>query len=423
MRKNNTPLTSKIAIKGNFTFILFMLLLIDTYMNLSIRIEGLYLVRPSLTLTLIIALSLLLKKQNFKGINKDPIFKAMNVFILYLIISLPIVQFPGSVVTDNLPAFVRVIAFFYFAALLIDTPKRLSIFLFVFVGLQVIRGLEPLYLHITEGYWGDETWVSEGEFAGRLSGAPADVVNPNGLGFVIVTAIPFLHYLMLPRGGFSKFLYFIILTLLLYALLLTMSRGGMIALVIIGWITFRKSKYKSLLIVLSIGFLIAGWSQIDDFQKDRYLSIIGLAKSAQNKSTTEGRVEGMLNEFVVGLSRPIVGHGIGTTREAKYHATGREKASHNMYGQLLIETGLLGLVFFIRYVLAIKNILVKLKQEISDHKLFAFINIQKAMIAVLVMFAVYSLNYFGVSQYYWYLFGGLAVAINRILQEEIKNAG
>ena len=34
------------------------------------------------------------------------------------------------------------------------------------------------------------------------------------------------------------------------------------------------------------------------------------------------------------------------------------------------------------------------------------------------MYAVYSINYWGLSQYYWYLFGGLAIAFGRLLTIE-----
>ena len=86
-----------------------------------------------------------------------------------------------------------------------------------------------------------------GEFAGRLAGAPADVINANELGFVIVTVIPFLHYLLLPRGAKGKIAYFLLIIPLLFALMLTMSRGAVLALLVIGWMIFKESKNKIIL--------------------------------------------------------------------------------------------------------------------------------------------------------------------------------
>ena len=45
------------------------------------------------------------------------------------------------------------IVFFFFTAYALDTPKRIKVFVFVFVGLQVFRVLEPLFMHFQSGYW------------------------------------------------------------------------------------------------------------------------------------------------------------------------------------------------------------------------------------------------------------------------------
>src|SRR5690606_1226423 len=124
------------------------------------------------------------------------------------------------------------------------SDKRLKWALVVFVGCQVIRVLEPLYLNITDGYWGSKTHLGGGEFASRLAGAPTDVINPNELGFVIVTAIPFLHYLLFSRGWICKLIYLSLMPALMYALILTMSRGAFLALLVVAWVVWKESKHK-----------------------------------------------------------------------------------------------------------------------------------------------------------------------------------
>ena len=160
-----------------------------------------------------------------------------------MVITLPFVTWPGSVLINNLPEFVKAVVFFFFTTLIIDTEKRLTIFLLIFISCQVFRVFEPLYMNITSGYWGDRTYLGSGEFAARLSGAPSDIVNPNGLGFIIVTAIPYLYYLIwLSPRKLLKLLFLIILPLLIYALVLTMSRGAFLALLVILWMIFKESK-------------------------------------------------------------------------------------------------------------------------------------------------------------------------------------
>jgi putative inorganic carbon (HCO3(-)) transporter len=196
--------------------------------------------------------------------------------------------------------------------------------------------------------------------------------------------------------------------------MLTMSRGSFLALLVIGWMIFKESKRKLFIILVVCSLAVAGWGQMDNFQKDRYLSLVGA--SEKNNKTTEGRLKGIIWEFEVGLSRPLVGHGLGTTPETKFHLVGKTQASHNMYGELLIEVGIVGFIFFIRYILAIRRGLSSIKKTIlttNDSTCF-YGRLTKALTAVFFMYAFYSLNYWGLSQYYWYMFGGLVVVSLRL---------
>ncbi|KZX80786.1 hypothetical protein A3715_07930, partial [Oleiphilus sp. HI0009] len=334
----------------------------------------------------------------------------LKYLLVFLIISLPFVTYPGSVIKNNLSIFVKAIVFFYFTYLIVDTPKRLKIFLVTFVACQVFRVLEPLYLNVMYGYWGASTYMGGTNFASRLSGAPSDVINPNELGFVIATIIPFLHYLLLPRGGMAKLVYLMITPLLLYALILTMSRGAFLALLVVGYLIFKESNKKLFLIMVVIGMGFAGWANMTDVQKDRYLSLV--SDESESSASVDGRLRGIQREFSLGLERPIFGHGLGTTSEAKFHKMGKPQASHSLYAELLIEIGFVGMVVFLAFLRRIYlEIDVVRKSGCSEY--VEYQRIIKVLVCVFFMYAVYSINYWGLSQYYWYLFGGLVAVVAR----------
>ncbi|TGN41522.1 O-antigen ligase family protein [Marinobacter confluentis] len=411
------------AVSG-FTFFLFMYFLLDFFLRFSARVPAYGVLRPTLLLVLLITLLLIFQKEKFKGWTNDPVVQAMLVFLGYLVVSLPLVEWPGSVIRNNLADFVKAIVFLFFTLLIIDSEKRLKIFLAVFVGCQLVRILEPLFMNITQGYWGSKTHLGGGEFSQRLAGAPADVINPNELGFVIVTALPFLHYLVWPGRFIGKLFYLAVMPALLYALILTQSRGAFLALLVVAWMIFKESNRKMGLIVLAIAISIAGWNVMTSEQKDRYLSLVGMSESA-NTASAEGRLRGMRNEFNLGLSRPIVGHGLGTTPEAKVNVLGsRSQAAHNFYAEILIETGILGLVFFLRFLM---KVYVKfrdnnkvLKNAKLSNTLRFYQNLNKALIALFWMYVVYSTNYWGLSQYYWYLYAGIMIVFSKRLSEKLK---
>src|SRR5690606_2805265 len=160
---------------SSFCFSVYIYFLIDFFLHLSARIPGYGVIRPTLLLVVIISFSLFMQRDRLKDVGKNQAYKSIIILIGYIIVSLPFVKWPGSVIKNNMPDFVKAVVFFFFTLYIIDSEKRLKIFLLVFVGCQVIRVLEPLYLNITEGYWGSRTYLGDGEFAQRLSGAPSDV--------------------------------------------------------------------------------------------------------------------------------------------------------------------------------------------------------------------------------------------------------
>src|SRR5690606_39366538 len=116
---------------------------------LPICISGIGILRPTLLLFAIVAITLFFQRDKLREKMQHPIMKAMGVFLLVIIFTLPFVTYPGSVLRYHIPEFIKAIVFLYFMALIVDTKGRLKWALIIFVGCQVIRVLEPLYLNIT----------------------------------------------------------------------------------------------------------------------------------------------------------------------------------------------------------------------------------------------------------------------------------
>lgn len=412
---------------NTLTFILYAFFLIGFFLHLSARVPAYGALRPTLLLVLLITMMLVLQKEKFKDWTREPIMRALLIFLAYLVFSLPFVEWQGSVIRNNLSDFVRSVVFLFFTVLIVDSEKRLKIFLMVFVGAQLFRVFEPLYLNLTTGYWGSSTYLGDGEFSDRLSGGPSDVINPNELGFVIVTIIPFLHYLVWPGKIWAKLFYLLAIPALLYALILTQSRGALLALLVVAWMIFKASNRKVMLIGLAVVIAVAGWSVMNTQQKDRYLSLVGMSQlGGGNADSAEGRLDGMVNELKLAINRPLVGHGLGTTPEVKTHILGSSQAAHNFYAEILVETGILGFIFFMRFIFQVYR---KLRENGENlHKsasidAFSFYRrLNQTLIAVFWMYVVYSTNYWGLSQYYWYLFAGLCIVFSRRLAECLDEA-
>jgi O-antigen ligase len=350
----------------------------------------------------------------------------LRVLIAYSVLTIPLVEWPGSVVRFGLPNLIKAVVFYYFTIAFVRTERDLKRFIFVFITCQVLRVLEPLYLHVTQGYWGSRASMMGGwEFLERLAGSPSDTVNPNGLAFIICITLPFLYFMQ----GLSWKLRLAFLTvtpLLLYALALTGSRSGMIAMLIVYLAIVVKSKKRVLLIAAGIVALVAGFLSLSPDMQDRYLSTFG--KGEKNVGTADERMEGMQEQLRVVFHRPIFGHGLGTSPEANYHFTsagpyrGVDLPAHNLYLEIAQELGLIGLAIFIMFMKAIMQGFAESRRTWSQIGTSAFLpRLIDAMQVWIVMNIVFSFASYGVSSYDWYLFGGLLVVIQRLKMEELRS--
>ena len=142
----------------------------------------------------------------------DPVARQLWILLAYILVTIPFVEWPGSVI-HNLEGYAKSLCFFFFVVATVDTTRKLRILISVYAATQVFRVLEPLEMHLRSGYWGSFTSLGNWEYMDRLSGSPYDIINPNGLGFVIIMALPLVYLIVrpdthgttralwLPRGG------------------------------------------------------------------------------------------------------------------------------------------------------------------------------------------------------------------------------
>jgi O-antigen ligase len=390
-------------------FGLYLLFMCSWFLHLPARIPALGAARADLILVAVLAICAVAQgvpeQTGARGARR-----ALTALIIYAIVSIPLVEWPGSVVKIGLPGFVKAFVFFWFTVTLVTTPKRLTWLVATFVFCQTFRVLEPLYLHLTQGYWGSAASMSDWESMQRLSGAPMDVINPNGLAFVILTTLPFLHYLSegstLRRVG-----YLAVLPAMIYALVLTASRSGMLGLGAIMALVIAKSRHKILLGVTALAIAAAVVPYLSNDLADRYLSIV--SDDTKNAVTATGRTETLKSDFRVAMRRPLFGHGLGTSREANANFGTHDQPSHNLYTEALEEVGACGLVillvFIVALVMEVRGLNLAAKAAPPDNVVAA--RIAAALQVWLGMNVLFSFASYGLSSFEWYFAAGLAAIL------------
>lgn len=399
-------------------FDLYLLFIVSYLLHLPARIPILGLVRFDLLLIIMIGTLIVVKSDGQSRGEVTETDKVLRILLGYFVVTLPFVQWPGSVLWTGIPNLVKAVIFYFFTVGLVTTEERLRTFMGVFIACQSIRVVEPVYLHLVDGYWGDATFAGSGEFMDRLAGAPSDTVNPNGLAFVILTVIPFFHWHTLSTRTIYRLAYMGLFPIFVYALVLTASRSGMLGFAAILFGIFMKSQRKFLMVmVVAIGAVVAV-ANMNDLQKERYLSIA--RDDVRFAGTAQGRTEGILTNLEVVWNRPIFGHGLGTSKEANYHATGVAQPAHNLYVEILQEGGIVALIIFLIFM---KSIIVNFRVSLAEIRLRVIersylANITTAMQVWLLMDILFSFGTYALSSYEWYLFGGLSVVIRRLAEAE-----
>jgi O-antigen ligase len=413
-----------------FGFKIYILFLMSYFLHFSSRLEILGLIRIDLILRVIILLFMIGHAINASSIYKNNvILKGLLILFVYLIISIPFVEWPGSVVKFGLPDFLKVVCFFFFSYYLINNEKSLKIFIYTFMLCQLYRVIEPIYLNITTGYMGSYTsYYSQGSFLAlnRLSGAPHDVINPNQLAWIIVTTIPFIYFLVWKAGKKLKYLSLALFSIMFYGLLLTASRSGFICLIItiFSIIHFEKKKIKNMVIAGSIilTIILFSISFLSPQLQDRYRSIYD--PNSGSRKTWDARINSMTNSFAELSQRPVFGFGIGTSQESNFNISGSGQISHNLYMEILQEVGLIGLFLFGIYVYSIIKSLKLLKKGFKEQKENNIwtLNLVKAIQVWVIMNLIYSLSSYGFSSWEWYLFGGVTAVILKLHKiEDMKS--
>jgi putative inorganic carbon (hco3(-)) transporter len=406
----------------NAAFYLFCAFIISYFVRLPARIPVLGkmhfdFVMAAITLVAIVFADRKTSSPPAAQTQMDPVAKRLWILLAYIVVTLPFVEWPGSVL-HNLESYVKSVCFFFFVVATVDTTRKLRTLLAVYAATQVWRVLEPLYMHLTSGYWGDITSLGNWEYMDRLSGSPYDIINPNGLGFVVIMTLPMLHFLIKPDTAVRRIVWAAIACAMCYALVLSASRSGFLALVFLCLFVIWRSKHRAAWLTVAVLGATVALALMTDLQRERYVSIY--SHHAKGAQTAEDRISGVIADFRVSLRRPFFGHGLGTSREANANFQGHgDQLSHNLYTETAEELGYIGLGLLLALIWSLLRACWTAQQVVSttpttDTRLKFLHNVAVALVVVMAVDLFFSFAAYGLSEPYWYFLGGLSVVTARL---------
>jgi O-antigen ligase len=260
-------------------------------------------------------------------------------------------------------SFFTLVVFYFVLLLVIRTPYELV--------LMVSAYLAAMTVYLAKSQWeyflNDRHRIAMG--VRRLIGIDDTFGGPNSLAISIVVSLPFLLFLFVYRKQIwatwpALWRQIFLVSLFGYGLfcassiIMTRSRSGMVSgILFVGMVAMRgKGAGRKLASVMGGLVLLAVlWVTMSQEAKDRLRTVWNpQAGPANATESAEGRIEGLRAGVQMFAAQPLTGVGPGNFVPYRVtHLDGVPLESHNLAGQLLGETGILGTVSFSLFVTAL----------------------------------------------------------------------
>ena len=303
---------------------------------------------------------------------------------------------------------------FYF--LVLFATDDLADLFYLFVGIVVILAVYQSHSWI-DFLRGAYVWQAGMK---RMVGVWSEGIGAaNYYGMITLFSLPFaVFWFQITENKKLKISLVLYLIMSLLSILYSGTRGAMVGVLFFGLINIRRSQHIKVAAVLCVLFIILSISVVPDYLKNRYLTLIPVVAGENGETTdrvyedqlksAESRWTGLVDGWNLMKEEPIFGHGPGSSPLARKKVNDELRSNseedyqmHNLYGQLLGETGLLGSMLFFWIIIAYFSQLRGLRSFTGkDRNLNCYrVVLQNSMLLMLFYgFASHSLF-----RFYWFL--------------------
>lgn len=288
--------------------------------------------------------------------------------------------------------------------------RDVKIFLWTFGIATVLLGYEAVFRYLSGDVVDTSMGGNEGlmfDYAvseeGRVSGHAA-------LGNYFLQAMPVLWYLAIASKKISgKFLGFGFFAFCFYGVMISGARGALVGLfVMLLLISFFSERRVLMLILGSFAIIL-----ILPLMGDQYLSrMASILEFGGSDLSANSRIKGLIHGIELMIKRPILGVGPGCYPLARKAWLGWSLWSHNHYGQLMGELGLVGLItwflFAYQYIRKSWDLRKSLTVDPWIKSIITAILVTSGMRLVIGMFD-HSLY-----RFIWYILAAIVIVIDKI---------
>ncbi|MEW5803022.1 MAG: O-antigen ligase family protein [bacterium] len=264
---------------------------------------------------------------------------------------------------DPFYKYLTLVVFYFSLVLVIHTPYEMVFLLAWYIVIMAIYLTKSQWEYFVHGCYEYRMGVC------RLVGIETSFGHPNEVAGSIVFSLPILLFLWSFHkeisAGWPEFwrkCFFLLLIgysiLSLSSIILTNSRAGMITCILFFFLASLKGRSfgkKLIQLFLCMAFLALLWQILPQSTQNRFRSIWDKDYAPVSAYTSSmGRIEGFKAGVEAFKKFPLIGIGVGNFIPYRVaHLDGVSLNPHNLIGQMLGETGILGLIGFSLLVLTI----------------------------------------------------------------------
>ncbi len=319
---------------------------------------------------------------------KDTLIDVLRLFVVYILI---------VNIVDN-PRKLRAVVWLYFAA----------------VGVHILMSVLNYYAGIVQVRMG----------IARAIGLGLSYADPNSHAATITYTLPVLFYFMREYAGKLQALILIgIGGLGCWNIVLTGSRTAMVGVVFLVGVIIMRSKRKAVYAMAAVLLLAMAIVVMPDQYKERFASTTDLSSDTSAAESARGRLEGLEHGFKLWMQSPITGVGAGCYAIARGMEFGIYMSSHNMLGELLAESGVIGVTAFGFFLWAVFTTLRRARRclagnrETPDNRMMYGV-IEGILVGYGLLF-ILGLAGHNLYRYNWFFFGALVTVIWRFVAQQI----
>lgn len=344
-----------------------------------------------------------------------PGIKLATLLAGWAVLTIPMSFWPGGSVDFLLSEYFKTLVVFLLLAHIVDSTSKLERLSWGLVLMAIPLAASTLMNFAAGAY------VKEG--SQRIVGYNAPLTtNPNDMALMLNLILPFAVALLLSaRRTFTKLFLGATIVLLVAAVIVTFSRAGFLALMMIVciymWLVRNRKQWFVIPLAVVIG--LAALPLVPASYYDRISTITAI----ETDETASAQTRWADYQIAAGLvvSDPFIGAGVGMSIFAMNAARGETWTEiHNVYLQYAVELGVPGLVLFLLLfrscLRSTKDVIERSGRHAELTKLFY---LAEGVRISLLAFALEAFFHPVAYDFYFYYIAGIAIALRTVCDREI----